>query len=301
MKAMLNRLPNKVLLFVLSVTTLLLTACSMPKELDENEDIARQVANTPGMIQNHVLYISGPDGDFKLHYASSDPSKMSRHTVVFVHGTPGDRSSFARYFQNVTLKDRFRLISIDRPGWGISTYAGHYPTELQKQSSQIGLMLKNIWEQNGQQKIILVGHSLGGSLVPILAADYPQYVRGVVIVAGDLSPTLAEGRWYNTLLDWTPDFLIPDKWNNSNKEVLALSQSLANAQTTLSGLKVPITLLQGTEDTLVDPENATFASQLFQHSEIKIDRIQDAGHLLHLQYPNRVIDAIEDVNSRSLP
>jgi pimeloyl-ACP methyl ester carboxylesterase len=292
MKLILNTLP-------ICIAAIFLAACSMPKEIKENESITQQVINTPRLIQDHVLYMKGPNGDFKLHYVNSDPSNTPRDTLVFVHGTPGDWSSFARYFQNDAFKSRFRLTSIDRPGWGKSTYAGKFPTQLQTQSNIIGPMLKNIWERNGQQKIILVGHSLGGSLVPILAADYPDFVRGVVILAGDLKPELAQARWYNTVLDWTPNFLIPDMWNHSNMEVLDLTKSLEAEQAKLSKLTIPITILQGTDDTLVDPESAIYATSLFKNSDLKVEWIKGAGHIINLQHPDKVIEAIQEMNARS--
>lgn len=272
----------------------------MPKEIEENESIAQQVIDTPRLIQNHVLYIQGPDGDFKLHYVNSDPSEIPRDTIVFVHGTPGDWTSFASYFLNTEFKQDFRLISISRPGWGKSTFAGNFPTSLQTQSNMIGPMLKDIWEHNGKQKILLVGHSLGGSLVPILAADYPDFVRGVVILAGDLKPELAQARWYNTVLDWAPNFLIPDMWHHSNMEVLDLTSSLEAAQAKLSALTTPITILQGTDDTLVDPASATYATSLFKNSDLKVEWIKDASHIINLQHPDKVINVIREMNTRSV-
>lgn len=293
MTLILNTLP-------VCLLAIFLTACSMPKEIKENEDIAQQVIDTPRLIQNHVLYMKGADGEFKLHYVNSDPSDTARDTIVFVHGTPGGWTSFASYFLDTEFKQDFRITSIDRPGWGKSSYPGDFPTSLKSQSSLIGPMLKDIWQHNGKQKIILVGHSLGGTLVPILAADYPDFVRGVVILAGDLKPELAQARWYNTVLDWTPNFLIPDMWNHSNMEVLDLTRSLEAEQTKLSKLTTPITILQGTDDTLVDPASATYATSLFKNSELKVEWIKGAGHIINLQYPDKVIEVIREMNARSM-
>ena len=299
MKLILNTVHSNLTLCLIGFFAMALTACSMPEEIEENEEIAQQVMNTPGTIQNHILYMKGPKGEFKLHYVNSDPSNTPRDTVVFVHGTPGDWSSFARYFQDDVFKDSFRIIAIDRPGWGKSIHSGDFPAALQTQSDMIGPMLKNIWQHNGEQKIILVGHSLGGSLVPILAADYPNFIRGVVILAGDLEPSLAKARWYNTLLDWTPSLIIPDLWNNSNMEVLELTNSLKLAQSKMTRLTTPISLLQGTEDTLVDPKNAEYATHLFENSELHIEMIEGAGHIINLQHQDKVIKAIRDMNTRS--
>ena len=160
-------------------------------------------------------------------------------------------------------------------------------------------MLQDIWQQNGHHKVILVGHSLGGSLVPLLAADYPQYVRGVVILAGDVNPELAEARWYNTLLDWTPSAIIPDMWNHSNLEVLALSKSLEEVQSKFAQMKQPLIILQGTQDELVDPDNANEAMQLFAKSNLEVRWLQGANHIINMNHMDDVKKAIRDIDLKS--
>ncbi|MDW6004758.1 alpha/beta fold hydrolase [Vibrio mangrovi] len=277
-----------------------LAGCSMPKEIEQNKQTTRQVLDTPNLIKTHIVSAGQGNESYQLRYVSSDDSAKSRPTVVFVHGTPGGWNSFARYFLDDDLRRQFRLVSLDRPGWGQSGYPGtEFPTNLEQQASLIGPALQQIWQQNNHQKFILVGHSLGGSLAPILASFYPEYVRGVVILAGDISPKLAEYRWYNSLLSWLPHAWVPDHWYYSNMEVLQLSTSLAQVQSRLARLSVPITILQGTKDELVIPENANYAKSLFKQSQLEIEWIPEAGHLIHLQHPDLVDAAIREMAGRS--
>jgi pimeloyl-ACP methyl ester carboxylesterase len=272
----------------------------MPEEIKENETITQQVIETPNLIASHTLKVGQAEQPYPLHYVTSDSSHQPRPTVVFVHGTPGRWSAFARYFNHSDLRGSYRLIALDRPGWGESSYPeGDFPTRLERQSTLLGPLLKHLWTSNGQQPLILVGHSLGGSLAPILAADYPDYIRGVVILAGDVHPKMASARWYNTLLDWIPAIAVPDEWYYSNQEVLDLTESLEKAQAKLAGLTIPITVLQGTADELVDPANADFAKQLFQASSLEVQMIEKAGHLINLQHVPLVKAAIDGVARRS--
>lgn len=286
---------------LLSTSIVWISACSAPEEIKQNQVITEQVMQTPNLVHDHYIDAMSEGKSYQLHYVSSEDSKVDQSTVVFVHGTPGSWDSFARYFvQGDQLRERFRLISIDRPGWGESGYSGdHFPTSLAKQSELIEPILREIWEQNHHHKVIVAGHSLGGSLVPLLAADYPQYIRGVVILAGDVSPELAKARWYNTLLDWTPSFMIPDMWYHSNLEVLELAQSLENAQAKFASVSQPLIVLQGTNDELVNPDNAKDSMKLFANSDVEVRWLEGANHIINMNHMDDVKQAIRDMDKKT--
>ncbi|TBR41788.1 alpha/beta hydrolase [Marinomonas agarivorans] len=281
-------------------TFLTLTACSVNKEIKNNQVIAQRVNNTPGVIEHHVI----EQPDHQLHYVSALPfaPEKSKTSVLFVHGTPGDWGTFARYFEDDALKADFHLNSVDRPGWGKSGYPGDdFPVYLSSQSALLAPVLEDIWQKNQQQKIIVVGHSLGGSLVPKLAADYPHFIKGVVVLAGDLDPELSESRWFNKVLDWTPDFLLPDMWNNSNNEVIAIRPSLESLQAEFATIKMPITVVQGTDDGLVRPGSATKAPVIFSSAKVDVFFIEGAGHIIDLTHVEDVKKAIYNVENRFTP
>lgn len=52
----------------------------------------------------------------------------------------------------------------------------------QKTATHLAHRLKEIYEQNGRQKVSLVGHSLGGIYARVLAQEYPDLVRDVITV-----------------------------------------------------------------------------------------------------------------------
>ena len=283
---------------------LLLSACSANSELDKNNEIEKnqnivaRIKDNPDIIQHHKVTLP----DHSLHYVSSPHEKggESKTSLVFVHGTPGSWGTFSRYFEDKQLVKDFSLNSIDRPGWGESGYGNRsFPVSLMDQSELIGPILQDIWKHNGHHKVIVIGHSLGGSLVPKLAADYPQYIKGVIILAGDLDPELSEARWFNNVLDWTPDFLLPDKWMHSNNEVMAIQPSLSSLQTQFAQITMPITVLQGTDDTLVRPGSAEKAPEIFKSSDVKVIFLEGASHIINHTHTQDVKKAIYDMANKT--
>ncbi|HBV75550.1 MULTISPECIES: alpha/beta fold hydrolase [Vibrio] len=280
------------LLIVLMMLTI--SACSMPPEIKENKATIERVKHVPNLLIKHNI----EHKNYRLHYVSA--GKKNKPSIVFVHGTPGGWGTFATYFEQSELLKHFQFFSIDRPGWGQSTYpSGDFPVSLSEQSRLLAPLLKEI-ATTSQQKVILVGHSYGGSLVPKLAADYPEYVRGILILAGDVGPKLAQARWFNVALHYIPSFLIPDPWYESNKEVLAIAPSLEKSQDQYRSITQPITFLQGTDDELVRPDNANYAKTLFKRSNLEVKWLKDAGHIINLTNVADVVAAIKALDKRSL-
>ena len=55
-----------------------------------------------------------------LHYATTGNDSLP--TIFFVHGTPGSWDAFEKYLKDKELLHKFRLVSIDRPGFGYSDF-----------------------------------------------------------------------------------------------------------------------------------------------------------------------------------
>ena len=130
-----------------------------------------------------------------IHYVKAgDPTKP---LVVFLHGSPGSLSAFIHFLTDSVLLKEALLITTDRPGFGYSNFGNGEPS-LKKQSE----ILKPILEEyKSNRPIILVGHSLAGALIVRMAADYPDLVDGVIIVAGSVDPELEPNEtWFRAPL-----------------------------------------------------------------------------------------------------
>jgi pimeloyl-ACP methyl ester carboxylesterase len=92
--------------------------------------------------------------------------------VVLIHGLPGT----AQDFDKVTaLLPGRHTVAFDRPGFGFSS-GGYHP--LAEQLATIRQLLEAL----GLRRVVLVGHSYGGTLALAYAQRRPQDVRGLVLV-----------------------------------------------------------------------------------------------------------------------
>jgi pimeloyl-ACP methyl ester carboxylesterase len=133
--------------------------------------------------ENNVELTTGfikVDG-FEMHYAKTGNDTFP--TLFFVHGSPGGWSSFERYMQDKDLLNKYRMISIDRPGFGYSNFGD--AKNLDDQSKLISPLVKSF--QNGKP-MYAVGHSLGGPMIVKLQMDNENLFTGLVFLAAAVDP-----------------------------------------------------------------------------------------------------------------
>jgi len=95
------------------------------------------------------------------------------HVLVFVHGWSCD----ARYWraQLPYFSKRYRLVTLDLAGHGHSGM-----TRLQYTMRAFGEDVQAVTEATGSRKVILVGHSMGGSVIAEAARLMPNRVVGLI-------------------------------------------------------------------------------------------------------------------------
>lgn len=253
-----------------------LHGCFMPAVFEQEE--AYFAAHVRGNAAITHGYIAGQNS--KLFFASA--GAIDNPAVVFIHGTPGSWRDGARFLTDPALLEHARVVVIDRPGWGQSTLVGaEVEPSFRRQAAIIAPLLKKLQQENGNRGVVLVGHSLGASLAPRIAMDYPAQVNAMLLLAGSLDPKLGAPRWYNRAaslgaVGW---FISPDM-RRANDEIMALRAQLDAMTSCWDALRIPVTVVQGQKDTLVSPRNVEFAAQAMPASNVKIIELEDAGHLL---------------------
>lgn len=99
-----------------------------------------------------------------------------KHTVVFESGLGNGKEVWAPVFNE--LRANSRVVAYDRAGYGQSD-----ASDLARDGAQIVEELRAMLHaENIPSPYILVGHSLGGTIVKLFARTYPQEVAGVVLV-----------------------------------------------------------------------------------------------------------------------
>ena len=198
---------------------------------------------------------------FPLHYAQTGSDSMP--TLLFVHGTPGSWEGFQNYLMNTALLQHYRIIAIDRPGFGYSDFGN--AINLTAQTEIIAGWMDSIYNK---QPFILIGHSLGGPLIVKLAAARPQYSKALVVLAGALDPAAEKPERWRPLLFKTPlEFLLPGALRPSNRELWYLKKDLVEMKPDYEKITCPVYILHGTKDMLVPYSNVAYAKQMFTKTD----------------------------------
>jgi pimeloyl-ACP methyl ester carboxylesterase len=216
---------------------------------------------------------------FSMHYAQVGSDSLP--TLLFVHGSPGSWDAFQRYMMDSALLQRFRMVSVDRPGFGFSSFGK--AQNLEAQSKLIGPLLKMI--QNGKP-VFAVGHSLGGPMVLRLCIDYPGAFAGLVLLAASVSPQLEKPEKWRPVVFKTPfNFLVPGAMRPSNEELWYLKADLRKMQPELGQITVPIWIVHGDKDPLVPVENVPFIQQQCSNARtMQTTIIPGANHFIPWQH-----------------
>ncbi len=195
--------------------------------------------------------------------------------IIYVHGSPSDATAFAD--ELVEPLPGFESISIDRPGYGRAKHTGAVGS-FEAQARAIEPLLV---ERDGRWPI-LVGHSLGGPIIARAAADYPDRVGGLVIVAGSLDPELEELKWFNHVAGAPPvRWLLPGLLKVSNEEMFAAAEQTRKLAKVLDRVRCPVAVVHGRKDGLVPYANVGYMERtLINAASIRTFTLDDQGHFL---------------------
>lgn len=210
-----------------------------------------------------------------MHFAKTGNDTLP--TIVFVHGSPGSWDAFAQYMQDKDLLMKYRMISIDRPGFGYSDFGN--AQHIEGQSALISPLFK-LW-RNGKP-LYLVGHSLGGPMIIQLNADNPRLFGGLVILAGSVDPVEEKKESWRYILDaGIFSYLVPGAMRPSNTELKYFKKDVYALQDKFALVKCKVFIVHGTEDPLVPVDNAAYArKKLVNAVSVKLALIQGANHFI---------------------
>jgi pimeloyl-ACP methyl ester carboxylesterase len=195
-----------------------------------------------------------------IHYAET--GDRNKPTLIFIHGTPGSWDAFAGYLQDSMLLSRYRMVSIDRPGFGYSDFG--QAENLETQSKLLVPVLKKL--DNGQPAY-LIGHSLGGPMIVKLAAEMESKFSGLVIISGSMDPAVEKPEKWRPVLFSTPlNYLVPGAFRPSNVELWYLKKDLVKLKPSYAEIRCPVYFIHGDKDTWVPPSNVAYAKKLFTNA-----------------------------------
>ncbi|MCP4457739.1 MAG: alpha/beta hydrolase [Cytophagales bacterium] len=225
-------------------------------------------------------------GDRTISYVTTDQKKDT--LVAFMHGSPGSWNAFIDFFKNDSLLRVADIISIDRPGFGDSDHGIPEPS-LEKQAMQMHAVL-NQFEHTTK---ILVGHSLGGSVIARMGMDYPTAYDRLVMVAPSVDPDLEEYVWYMGMeKNVLGKALTPTDMWVSNEEIFLLKGELRKMLELWKNIEAKVVVIQGSSDSLVPKENADLIEKMVADSLLDIRLLIDVDHFIPWSHPHEIVRGI---------
>lgn len=215
-------------------------------------------------------------------------------TVVFESGLGQGKRNWASVFN--TVAETTQAVAYDRAGYGQSEAADN-----SRDGLQIALELRDMLRtEDIAPPYVLVGHSLGGTIMKLFAKTWPLEVCGVVLVDARHEEFTQRCRQYgvNRLLYQPPESLLSVLPPVPRAELLAAPLTLKQARRAGSFPDVPLIVLSQSNATSRWPKALGKVWEASQHrmsrmsSLGRIKVVDDAGHNVHLDQPDVVSRAV---------
>ncbi|MCG8474634.1 MAG: alpha/beta hydrolase [Cytophagales bacterium] len=208
-----------------------------------------------------------------LHYKVA--GEKSCPVFLMIHGSPGSWKAMRVFLEDSELTSRFRVVAIDRPGYGKSFLAQDEKNSLKSQLRLIGAFTDSL--QNGKP-FYLLGHSYGGALAVGLLAE-KNYMSGAVLVAPTLSPEIQKKRFYNYFAAALKP-VMPKEIKKSNEEMWVLSDELKKIEPQLRQINVPVRLIHGKKDWLVPYRTVQYCEERIPGECLQVITVPKGGHFI---------------------
>lgn len=265
------------LLLYLLVCPCCMTMRSKPKEARAFFDAAKVA------YKDTTVTIDG----IPLHYIETGNPVFP--TLFFVHGSPGSWNAFQDYLKDSLLLKKFRMVAIDRPGFGYSDFRN--AQNLSRQSYVIEELAQRI--QN-RQPMFLIGHSMGGPIITKMALEKPKDYKALVILAGAIDPKAEKPENWRYIFTSKPGrYLVPGALQPSNDELWWLKQDLKTMQPQLGKITANVIVIHGTEDPLVPFSNVGFIQKMFVNAKsLEVIPIKGANHFIPWEHYELIRDRL---------
>jgi pimeloyl-ACP methyl ester carboxylesterase len=162
----------KIYILILLVITTFSTCFSQDKLVALDKDLS--TVNYPFEVKFHPLKSQGQD--LKMAYVDVLSPNPNGKTILLLHGKNFNIAYWEQTIKELS-KEGFRVIAPDQIGFGKSTKPANYQYSFQ----QLAHNTKSILDSLKINKIIVLGHSMGGMLATRFALSYPEMTDKLIL------------------------------------------------------------------------------------------------------------------------
>lgn len=279
--------------------------------------------------ESHSLVV----GDHRWVYTELPADRPDAPTLVLLHGYTGSKENWYRVA--TALRGRYRIVMPDLPGWGESERRDDADYGFLAQVPRVAAFLQQPQISPGGRPVAVAGHSMGGGIAALLAADYPTLVSHVALlnaagvafepngfareVLAGRNPFLVEDeasleRYLSTVFHdrearpWLPwpatSLYIAQRRDQADFEARVLARIGRDEERFEPGLRAvkieqPTLLLWCRHDRVIPAEAMGLYAQRIRHASQVM--LEDCGHMSLMERPRETADAIAWNITRGAP
>lgn len=200
--------------------------------------------------------------------------------LLLIHGAPGAWYGSRNFLEDSVLKQHFHIIAVDRPGYNKSRFKGkrRAVTSFNTQAIAIHEALRlNKSNKTG----IVAGSSFGAPIALRMVTLYPKSFHHLVLLAGAIDPDKEKFWWFSNYAREAPvRWFVPRFLNNATDEKFTHVEELRKLLPDWEKLSIPVTVVHGGADNIVDPANLEFARKQLSGKQAEFIFLPQAGHLI---------------------
>lgn len=219
-------------------------------------------------------FLSLNDGT-RVHYRDRGPRDAP--ALVLLHGFSGSLFGFEAWSRE--LSDRYRVVSLDLPGSGLT---GAVPSGDYSQGAMTGFV-KAFIDKLGLKRLALAGNSMGGGIAARFAERFPDRVGALILIDAPGAPT-GSGHRLNLRYALANTPLLSDvvlvlrppgeinRMAGTRAAMLAHYRSVEDdfVWWHVSAIRAPVLILWGGRDRTIPPASAHVWARALKGSTLKI-------------------------------
>jgi len=271
------------------VSGLAVTSCHFPVRVLSDEQIAKHYANRPAKPQLKYLNYK----NFHIHHAVVGDS--SKPLLLIIHGAPGAWYSSMKLLDDPDMQKNFRMVSVDRIGFGKSNY-GVWEPSIQAHVRYIEKIVK---EYNKDGKIYLMGSSYGAPIAASFAMQHPDLVKELYLVSPVIDPSKEKLFWFSYVGRLAMvSMMVPEYLNVAGDEKFAHRRQLRRLKSHWGEITCKTYVFMGEKDNLASLGNLDFArKKLVNAKDPEFYLLPNTSHTIIYQHPDLLISFLLKRNS----